>query len=75
MMATAKIVAIGDSLGIILPAEMLARLRVQVGDTLYLTEFPGGIELTARDEQFASAMAAARQIIRENRDVLKRLAE
>ena len=71
MAATTKIIEIGDSLGIILPEEMLARLKVQEGDALDLSEIPGGIELTPRDEQ----MEAASRIMRENHDVLKRLAE
>jgi len=50
---------------------MLARLKVQEGDALDLSEIPGGIELTPRDEQ----MEAASRIMRENHDVLKRLAE
>ena len=75
-MATAiKIIAIGNSNGIILPKETLARLNVQKGDTLYLTEGPQGIRLVPFDEQFATQMEAAREVMRENRDVLQRLAE
>ena len=70
-----EIIEIGDSLGIILPDAMLARLKVQEGNTLYLTEFPGGIQLTAQDEEFAATMEAARRVMLENYDVLKRLAE
>ncbi len=75
MAVTTKVLAIGDFFGVILPEEMLARLKVQKGDALYLTEFPGGIELTAHDEQFATTMEADRKVMRENYDVLKRLAE
>jgi putative addiction module antidote len=75
MAAATKVIAIGDSMGIIFPGETLVHLKVGLGDTVYLTQFPGGMELTVHDEQFAVTMAAARQIIRENRDVLKRLAE
>ena len=75
-MATAvKVISIGNSNGIILPKETLARLNVQKGDTLYLTEGPQGIRLVPYDEEFARQMEVAREIIRENRDVLKRLAE
>jgi putative addiction module antidote len=70
-----KVIAIGDALGIILPEEMLTRLKLAVGDTLYLAEFPGGIQLTAHDEEFAATMEAARRVMLENYDVLKRLAE
>ena len=59
-MATAiKVIAIGNSSGIILPKETLARLNVQKGDTLYLTEGPQGIRLVPFDEEFATQMIAA----------------
>jgi putative addiction module antidote len=75
-MATAvKVISIGNSNGIIIPKETLARLNVQKGDTLYLTEGPQGIRLVPYDEEFARQMEVAREIMRENRDVLKRLAE
>jgi putative addiction module antidote len=75
-MATAlKVVAIGNSCGVILPKETLARLNVQKGDTLYLTEGPQGVRLAPFDEEFARQMEVAREIMRENRDVLQRLAE
>jgi putative addiction module antidote len=75
MATTTKIIAIGNSAGIILPKETLARLDVQRGDTLYLSEGPQGIRLMAFDEDFATQMEAAREVMRENRDVLKKLAE
>ena len=75
-MATAtKIIAIGNSAGIILPKEILARLNVGKGDSLYITEGSQGIRLVPFDEEFASQMEAAREVMRENRDVLKKLAE
>jgi putative addiction module antidote len=75
MATTAKIIAIGNSAGIILPKETLARLKVEKGDTLYITEGSQGIRLVPFDEDFAKQMEAAREVMRENRDVLKRLAE
>jgi len=75
MATTAKIIAVGNSAGIILPKETLARLNVQKGDTLYLTDSPQGIRLMPFDEEFATQMEAAREVMRENRDVLQRLAE
>lgn len=75
-MATAvKVIGIGNSTGIVLPKETLARLNLQKGDTLYLTESPQGIRLVPYDEEFAVQMEAAREIMRENRDVLHKLAE
>lgn len=72
--ATLKLTAIGNSVGIVLPKEVLARLRVERGDSLYLTETPGGVELTAYRPDFAEQMELAEDIMRENRDVLKKLA-
>jgi putative addiction module antidote len=75
MPTTTKIIAIGNSAGIILPKEILARLNVQKGDSIFITEGPHGIRLAPFDEDFATQMEAAREVMRENRDVLKRLAE
>ena len=75
MATVLKIISIGNSNGVILPKETLARLNVQKGDTLYLTESPDGMRLVPYDEEFARQMEVAREIMRENRDVLQRLAE
>lgn len=75
MPTATKIISIGNSTGIILPKETLARLNVQKGDTLYITQDAQGIRLVPYDEEFAKQMEAAREVMRENRDVLQRLAE
>ncbi len=75
MATTTKIIAIGNSAGIILPKEVLARLNVAKGDALYITEGPQGVRLLPFDQDFATQMEAAREVMRENRDVLQRLAE
>jgi putative addiction module antidote len=72
---TVKITAIGNSAGIILPKEVLAKLKVAKGDSLYLLDTPDGVELTPYDQNFAEEMAAAKRVMRKNRDVLRRLAE
>lgn len=74
-MTTVKVTAIGNSAGIILPKEILALLNVDKGDTLFVTRTPNGIEVTPYNDKFARHMAAAEQIMREDRDVLRRLAE
>ena len=74
-MASVKVVAVGNSRGVILPKEILQRLRVDKGDTLYVLETPNGIELTPYDREFAAKMEVAESIMREDRDVLKKLAE
>ncbi|MGA2535475.1 MAG: AbrB/MazE/SpoVT family DNA-binding domain-containing protein [Terracidiphilus sp.] len=75
MPTSTKIIAIGNSAGIILPKETLARLNVQKGDTLYVAEGPQGIRLIPFDPDFATQMEAAREVMLENRDVLQQLAE
>jgi putative addiction module antidote len=75
MATTTKIIAIGNSAGIILPKEMLARLNVQKGDPVYIAEGSQGIRIIKFDPDFATQMEAAREVMRENRDVLQRLAE
>ena len=74
-MATAKVIPVGNSAGIILPKEILARMNVEKGDTLYIIEGPQGIRLIPYDQEFATQMEASREVMRENRDVLQRLAE
>jgi putative addiction module antidote len=76
VMATAvKITTIGNSVGIVLPKEVLAKLKVEKGDSLYLVDTPEGIQLTPYDQDFAGEMEAARRVMRKHRDVLRRLAE
>ena len=75
MNATLKITKIGNSAGVILPKEVLARLRVGPGDTLHLTESPDGVRLTAADPDFAAKMEGAEAIMREDRDILRVLAK
>ncbi|EQA96487.1 putative addiction module antidote [Sphingobium wenxiniae] len=70
-----KITKVGNSAGVILPKELLAQLRVGLGDTLYLTEAPDGVRLTAADPDFETKMALAEQIMREDRDILRVLAK
>ncbi len=74
-LTTVKITAIGNSVGVTLPKEVLAKLRVGKGDTLCVTETPEGVLLTPYNAEFAEIMEAAEIIMRENRDALKALAK
>jgi len=69
-----KITAVGNSAGVILPRELLARLRVAKGDALYATELPDGIKLTPFDPGLARQMEVAERVMREDRNVLRKLA-
>ena len=70
-----KITKIGNSAGIVLPKELLARLRVGPGDALYVSEAPDGVRLTAHDPEFERQMDLAEQIMRRDRNVLRALAK
>jgi putative addiction module antidote len=70
-----KITSIGNSAGVILPKELLARLRVGKGDELYALETPDGIRLTVFDPTLAEQMEVAEQVMREDRNVLHKLAQ
>ncbi len=70
-----KITTIGNSAGIVLPKELLARLRVEKGDELYALETPDGIRLTVYDPLLAEQMEVAEQVMREDRLVLHKLAQ
>lgn len=70
-----KITTIGNSAGVILPKELLARLRLEKGDELFALETPDGIRLTAFDPVLAAQMEVAEKIMREDRAVLHKLAQ
>lgn len=74
-MTEVTVTQIGNSKGVILPKEILAKLRVDKGDKLYITETPDGIRITPYDADFVRTMEVAERIMREDRDVLKKLAE
>ena len=73
--ATSKITAIGNSVGISLPKEVLALLRVGKGDSLCFTETPDGVMLTLYSAEFVEIMEAAEIVMREDREVLRILAK
>ncbi len=70
-----KVTSIGNSAGVILPKELLARLRVDKGDDLYAIETPDGIRLSAYDPKLAAQMEVAEKVMREDRDLLRKLAQ
>lgn len=75
MATTLKITTVGNSAGVVLPKEILERLRVKKGDSLYILETPNGIELTPYDAEFAEQFEVAKRVMREDRDALRKLAE
>jgi putative addiction module antidote len=74
-MTPLKITTVGNSVGIILPKELLEKLRVNQGDTLFVIETQNGIELIPNNQELAAHMEIAERVMHEDRDVLRRLAE
>lgn len=70
-----KLTTVGNSSGVVLPREVLARLKVEKGDSLYLTETPDGFRLTPYDPAFEAQMTAARRIMKKRRASLRELAK
>ena len=74
-MTRVKVTTVGNSTGIVLPKELLEKLRISKGDYLAVTETPSGVELSAYDDRKSRQMDAAERIMRDNRNMLKKLAE
>lgn len=75
-MVSFKITTVGASSGVILTKEVMAKLKVKKGDTLYLTEAPdGGYRLTPYNPDFARQLALAEEIMHDDREVLRALAK
>ena len=74
-MNTLKITQIGNSLGVILPKEFLAKMKLGKGDELFVTENPNGLSLTPHNLEFETQMEVARKIMKDNRAVLRELAK
>ena len=74
-MTALKLTQIGNSVGVILPKEVLARLKLEKGDTLFLTDSPEGYRITPHDPVFEQQMAVARGIMKNRRAVLRELAK
>lgn len=75
-MLSFKITMVGASSGVILSDEAMKRLGVKNGDTLYLTEAPGGgYRLTPVDPEFRRQVTIAEEVMQDDREVLKALAQ
>lgn len=74
-MSAVKLTQIGNSVGVILPKELLAKLGVGKGDTLYAVEQPDGVKLTAANPDFEAQMTVARDVMKRRYNVLRELAK
>ncbi len=74
-MHTLKLTQIGNSVGVILPKELVNKLGIGKGDTVYAIEQPDGVRLTTADPDFEAQMEVARGVMKRWRNVLRELAK
>ena len=75
-MSSLKVRKIGNSLGVVLPKDLLARLKVDDGDSLFVTEAPdGSLRITPYEPDFGEQMDAAKDIMARYRNTLRELAK
>lgn len=74
-MSVVKLTQIGNSVGVILPKDVLVRLKVAKGDNLFMSEATNGVTLSTYNPEFEAQMAQARSIMKKRREVLHELAK
>ena len=74
-MTVLKLKRIGNSVGVILPKDMLARLKLKKDDMLHVTDTPDGFRLTPHGPRFAAQMKQVRRVAKKRRTVLRELAK
>jgi len=74
-MTALKLTQIGNSVGVILPKEVLARLKLVKDDTVFVTEAANGVTLTPYDPALDEQIAAGREFMRDYRDTFRQLAK
>ena len=74
-MSALKLTQIGNSVGVILPKEVLARLKVVKGDMLFVSEAANGLTLTPYDPELETQLKLGREFMREYRDTFHQLAK
>jgi putative addiction module antidote len=74
-MLKVKITQVGNSMGILLPKEALAKMKTGKGDTLYLVEGPDGYTLTPYSQDFEEQMTAAEAALKNYRNTFRKLAQ
>ena len=74
-MTALKLTQIGNSVGLILPKEILARLKLEKGDTVFVTDAANGVNLTPFDPSIEQQLDLGREFMREFRDTFHQLAK
>ena len=75
MSAVSKIRKVGNSSAVILPKEVMQRLNLQQGDEVSIIDSENGILLSPYNDKVNRQMELATKVMRENRNMLKKLAE
>lgn len=70
-----KVTKVGNSLGVLLPKELITNLNLAKGDTLWVTQDPSGYRITPYDPSFGEQIEAAKIIMKDRRNVLRELAK
>jgi putative addiction module antidote len=70
-----KLTQIGNSVGVILPKEVLANLKLEKGESIFLTETPEGYAITPNDPEFERQMVEAQKVMKKRRNALHELAK
>ena len=70
-----KLTQIGNSIGVILPREVLGRLKLEKGESVFLTETPDGYAITPYDPTLDEQIQAGREFMREYRDTFHQLSK
>jgi putative addiction module antidote len=70
-----KLTQIGNSVGVILPKEVLANLKLEKGESIFLTETPDGYAVTPYDPALDEQITAGHEFMREFRDTFHALAK
>ena len=74
-MSALKLTQIGNSVGVILPKDVLARLKLEKGDMVFVTDAADGVRLTPYDPALDEELKAGREFMREYRDTFHQLAK
>lgn len=74
-MTALKLIGVGNSVGVVLPKDLLARLGLQKGDTVYAVDTPDGVRLTPADAEFEAQMKVAQRLMHKWRNVFRELAK
>jgi putative addiction module antidote len=70
-----KLTQIGNSVGVVLPKEVLNHMKLEKGDTVFLTESPEGFQVTPYNPEIEEQLKLGREFMHEFRDTFHVLAK